>query len=314
MDSSLFATQLADALTGDKAPSPPPSTGGPPAPPPAPGDGPSPTPAPSAPSPSPLDPSGLDASGQGGWVNWIGTSLAGGLAVVLVFICAQNLVFLTSREHLSMIPTNPKAPPYSPGMPPGISPTFANKILYGYGPPYSFKDNPTVFPFIPCNYPIFRNFFGIKHWLGTTFVKTWINSRKLLKVTLGSLGGLPKWLIMGGAFLFILLMICGTPLVALVFTITSSFQTNIGWSVLGMLLLLTLCIFIMIAQIFVAIWYLFISPFMSKEGRQFIDTQVRTHKRKLRMVFTLLIVALSPMYIPPMYTLGMVIGLILLGV
>jgi len=308
MDSSLFATQLAHALTGDKVASKPPPTGGP-APP-----GTSPTPSPEAPSPSPLDPSGLDASGSGGWPNWIGNSLAGGLAVAFIFICAQNLVFLTTPQHLSMIPTNPKAPPYSPGMPPGIAPTFANKILYGYGPPYSFKDNPTVFPFIPCNYPIFRNFFGIKHWLATTFIKTWVNSRKLLKVVLGSLAGLPKWLIMGGGFLFILLIICSTPLVALVFTITSSFAASTAWSVLGMLGLLLLIIFIMIAQLCVATFYLLFSPFMSKEGRLFINNKIQTHKHKLRMVFILLVVALSPMYIPPMYTLGMVIGIILLGV
>ena len=138
-----------------------------------------------------VDASGIDASGATRWAKWIGMSLAGGLIVVFIFISAQNLVFLS--ENLSLIPTNPHKPPYSPGMPPGIAPTFVNKILYGYGPPYSFKDNPTVFPFIPCNYPIFRNFFGIKHWVGTTMIKTWINSRKFLKVVLGILGRLPKW-------------------------------------------------------------------------------------------------------------------------
>ena len=161
---------------------------------------------------STLDASGTDASG----INfrnigkWIGTSLVAGLVVVLIFISSQNLVYLTS--NFSDIPTNIKKPPYNISqegdrLPSGMASTFLNNILYGYGTPYTFKDNPTVFPFIPCNFGFLRNMFGIKSWIGETLIKTWINSRKFLKVVLGVLGDLPDMIQMPFAFVFMLLMI-----------------------------------------------------------------------------------------------------------
>jgi len=248
-----------------------------------------------------------------GVAQWIGVSLIAGIIVALIFISSQNLVFLSSPKNLSTIPINAKAPPYTPGIPPGKSPTMMNKVLYGYGPPYSFSLHPTVFPFIPCNFSFLRNFFGLKSWMGNTLAKTWINSRKLLKVVLGGIHGLPKWIEMIFAFIFIILMIAFTPIIGIVFTLMASFHSNVGWSILGIIPLIILSVIVSIIQVIMLLYYLFISPMTTPEGRQFVGGQVQKHRKHLRLIYTLLIVLLSPLYIPPMYTVGMIIGVILFG-
>ncbi len=98
-----------------------------------------------------FDLSGVDISG--GWkqeAKELGKALAqmalvglaAGLIVVVLFVSAQDLVWLTKKEHISSIPTNIKAPPYAKG------PVTGHKFLYGYGAPYSFKDHAILFPFI----------------------------------------------------------------------------------------------------------------------------------------------------------------------
>jgi hypothetical protein len=266
-----------------------------------------------------LDASGMDISGIGqiayGIAQMVGVALVAGIAVALIFVSSQNLVYLTSKEHMASIPINPKAPPYVPGMPPGKANTFMNRILYEYGPPYSFKDNPVALPFIPCDYPRLRTLFGIKRWIGETSIKAWINSRKLLKVVLGGLAGLPKWIKMPFAIIFMILMVLPVHLVGLIFTFSASFQTNIGWSILGILtaILPGMATLISGAQGLILPWYLFISPLMTPEGRAFIFQQVHKHKKQLRLIYTALIVLLSPLYLGPMYTLGMIIGVIFFG-
>ena len=268
-----------------------------------------------------LDASGTDASGINlkgmayGLAQMVGIALVAGIAVALVFVSSQNLVYLTSKEHLASIPINPKAPPYAPGMPPGKAHTFMNRILYEYGPPYSFKDHPAVLPFIPCNYKSLRNLFGIKRWIGETSINAWIHSRKLLKVVLEGLAGLPKWIKMPFAAIFMILMILPIPLIGFVFTFSASFHANIGWSILGILtaILPAMASIISSAQGLILSWYLFISPIMTPEGRAFIFKQVQEHKKPLRLIYTALIILLSPLFLPPMYTLGMIIGVILFG-
>jgi len=265
-----------------------------------------------------MDASGIKASAKGmayGVAQMVGIALVAGIAVALAFVSSQNLVYLTSKEHLASIPINPNAPPYAPGMPAGKADTFMNRILYAYGPPYSFKNHPTVLPFIPCNYKSLRTLFGLKHWIGETSIKAWIHSRTLLKAALESLAGLPKWIKMPFAMAFITLLILPVPLIGLIFTFGASFQTNVGWSILGILtaLLPAMAGLISGAQGMMLSWYLFLSPLMDPDGRAFIFNQVQEHQKQLRLIYTLLIICLSPLYIPPMYTLGLVIGVILFG-
>ena len=266
-----------------------------------------------------FDASGMDASGAflQNIAQWVGTSLVAGLAVVLIFIGSQNLVYLTDPKQLSALPTNRKQPPYARDkdggrLPPNTESTFLNNILYGYGSPYTFKDNPTVLPFIPCNFGFLRNMFGIKSWIGNTMINTWVNSRKFLKVVLGVLGGLPAMIQMPFAFVFMLLILLFTPLASMVFTFMASFHTNVGWSILGILFLLLMMVLIAVAQVLIMVWYLFISPLLSPSGRQFLHSQVIKYKRFLRLVPLLLFTGLSPLYLPYMYTIGLVIGFILI--
>jgi len=117
-----------------------------------------------------------------GFVQMIMYGLVAGIVVMVLFVSAQNLVWLTQKQNIANLPVNIKAPPYVKGMPPGKRDTFANRILYGYGAPYSFKDNPIALPFIPCNFPKLQTIFHIKPWMADTLTHTWVDSRKLLKV------------------------------------------------------------------------------------------------------------------------------------
>ena len=61
-----------------------------------------------------LDASGMDISGIGqiayGIAQMVGVALVAGIAVALIFVSSQNLVYLTSKEHMASIPINNKAP------------------------------------------------------------------------------------------------------------------------------------------------------------------------------------------------------------
>ena len=270
-----------------------------------------------------FDISGRDASGIGqflGVLPMFGVAALAGLVVVLLFVSSQNLIYLTSKTALNALPVNVKAPPYSRNqngglLPPGIPETFMNKIFHGYGPPYSFVHNATVFPFIPCNYSTLRDFFGLKSWIGDTLIHTWINSRKFLKVILGGLSELPKWIKIPFAFIFMLLLILPTPLISIVFTLMASFHTNVGWSILGILfgILPVIIALVSISQLIVLSYYLFISPLMSKAGRQFTLEQVKAHHKSLSIVYILVLIGISPMFINPLWTIGMILGVIIFG-
>ena len=265
-----------------------------------------------------FDLSGVDISG--GWkqeAKELGKALAqmalvglaAGLIVVVLFVSAQDLVWLTQKEHISNIPTNIKAPPYAKG------PVTGHKFLYGYGAPYSFKDNAILFPFIPCDFPKLQTFFHIKPWIGETLAHTWADSRNLLKVVLNGLSGLNIWIKMLGGIFIMLGMLLLTPVVSTIFTFMSAFRTNVGWSILGIIfgILPLISLFVTISQFLVMIWYLFFSTLTTRAGRNFIGESVYEHRKHLRLLYILVVIFMSPMYLPPLISVGMVLGIILFG-
>ena len=265
-----------------------------------------------------FDISGMDISGGwkqeakqigGGLAQMVMYGLVAGLIVIVLFVSAQNFVWLTEKQNITNIPTNIKAPPYSKGAVTG------HKFLYGYGAPYSFKDHPIVLPFIPCNFPKLQTVFHIKPWIGDTLIHTWSDSRHLLKVVLGGLSGLNKWIKMFGGLFIMLGMLLFTPIVSGIFTLVGSFRANVGWSILGTIfgVLPLLALFVMIAQVGVMMWYLFISTLTKRSGREFIIQQVYAHKKHLRLFYMLVVICMSPMYLPPLITVGMIVGIILFG-
>jgi hypothetical protein len=268
--------------------------------------------------------SGMDASGGFkqeakqiaiGFVQMIMYGLVAGIVVMVLFVSAQNLVWLTQKQNIANLPVNIKAPPYVKGMPPGKRDTFANRILYGYGAPYSFKDNPIALPFIPCNFPKLQTIFHIKPWMADTLTHTWVDSRKLLKVIMDGLSGLNKKIKMFCGLFIMSALLLLTPLISLIFTYVGSFRANVGWSILGTIFgvipLLVVCV--SMAQVTAMMWYLFLSPIVSRPGRAFIIDQVYKHKKHLRLLYMLIIICMSPMYLPPLITVGMIVGIILFG-
>ena len=265
-----------------------------------------------------FDISGMDISGglkqeakqiATGFAQMIMYGLVAGLIVIVLFVSAQNLVWLTEKQNINNIPTNIKAPPYAKGAVTG------HKFLYGYGPPYSFKDNPIALPFIPCNFPKLQTIFHIKPWIAETLIHSWVDSRKLLKVVMNALTGLNKWIKMLGGFFIMLGMLIFTPLVSAIFTFVGAFRTNVGWSILGTIfgVLPILIVFVTMAQMGTLTWYLFISTLTTRAGRQFIIEQVYEHKKHLRLLYMLVVICMSPMYLPPLITVGMIAGIILFG-
>ena len=265
-----------------------------------------------------FDGSGVDISG--GWKQEAKTigkglaqmvmyGLAAGLIVVVLFVSAQDLVWLTKKEHISSIPTNIKAPPYAKGQVTG------HKFLYGYGAPYSFKDHPILFPFIPCNFPKLQTFFHIKPWIGKTLAHTWADSRNLLKVVLNGLSGLNIWIKMLGGVFIMLGMLILTPIVSTIFTFVSAFRTNVGWSILATIfgILPLISLFVTISQFLVMIWYLFFSTLTTHAGRNFIKESVYEHRKHLRLLYILVVIGMSPLYLPRLITVGMIVGILLFG-
>ena len=263
-----------------------------------------------------LDGAGVDISG--GWkqeakqigialAHMILVGLAAGLIVVILFVSAQDLVWLT--RNFKDIPTNKKAPPYAEG------PVEGHKFLHGYGAPYSFKDNPILFPFIPCNFPKLQTFFHIKPWIGKTLIDTWADSRHLLKVVMNGLSGLNIWVKMLGGFFIMLMMLLLTPIVSTIFTFVSAFRTNVGWSIFATIfwILPLISLFVTISQFLVMIWYLFFSSLMTRDGRNFISKSVYEHEKHLRLLYILVVICMSPIYLPPLITIGMIVGVILFG-
>ena len=265
-----------------------------------------------------FDSSGVDISG--GWEQegkQIGKAvgqmvlfgLAAGLIVVVLFVSAQNLIWLTKKEHINNIPTNINVPPYAKGEVTG------HKFLYGYGTPYSLKDHPVIFPFIPNNFSKLQTFFHIKPWISDTLIHAWLDSRHLLKVVMNGLSGWNIRIKMFGGFFIMLGMLLITPLVSTIFTFVSAFRANVGWSILGTIfgILPLISLFVTISQFLVMIWYLFFSTVIEHTGRNFITEQVYNHQKHLRLLYILVVICMSPIYLPPLISIGMIVGIILFG-
>jgi hypothetical protein len=277
------------------------------------------------------DASGADPSGAQGFYKkiWLGfnkiTGTAGGKAsgillmfiiafqagvlVLILFLCSQNLIYLTKAKHMVNIPTNIKKAPYAKveGGPTGM--------FYRYGAPYSFKHNPTVIPWVPCNYPRLRTLFGIKKWIGGTCIHSWLYGRKLLKAVLEGLSGLPN-----SVKIFLALPIMSgmaglSGLVSLVFTIVSSFQSSVIWSILGIILTLFPILLFLLAffQHMALMYYLFISPLTTAAGRQHLAESIHKHKTLLTLVYVGILILLSPIFLGKWWTLGMVAGILFFG-
>jgi len=277
------------------------------------------------------DASGTDPSGVPGFYKkiWLGfnkiTGTAGGKAsgillmfiiafqagvfVLLLFLCSQNLIYLTKAKHMVNLPTNIKKAPYAKveGGPTGM--------FYRYGAPYSFKHNPTVIPWVPCNYPRLRTLFGIKKWIGGTCLHSWLYGRKLLKAVLEGLSGLPNSLKIFLALPIMSGMAGLSGLVSLVFTIVSSFQSSVIWSILGIIFTIFPILLFLLAffQHIALIYYLFISPLTTAAGRQHLAESIHKHKTLLTLVYVGILILLSPIFLGKWWTLGMVAGILFLG-
>ena len=233
-----------------------------------------------------------------------------GVVVLIFFLSSQNLIYLTKANNLVNIPTNIKKAPYAKveGGPTGM--------LYGYCEPYSFVDNPGVIPWVPCNYSNLRNLFGIKKWVGGTFLYSWLYGRKLLKATLEGLSGLPDFLKMLFGFPIMNGMVWIGSLVTLVFTLVASFQSSVLWGILGIVFYsISFIPFLFLAffQHMVLIYYLFISPFTTTTGRQHLANSIHKHKTLLSMVYVGILILLSPLFLGGWWTLGMIAGVLFLG-
>ena len=228
---------------------------------------------------------------------------------LLFFLCSQNLTYLTSAKHLASLPTNIKKTPYAKveGGPTGI--------MYGYGAPYSFRDDPTVIPWVPCNYPRLRNLFGIKKWFGETCLYSWLYGRKLLKVVLEGLSGLPEILKMIFAFPIMGAMVGLGGLVTIIFTFVGSFQSSVLWGILGIIFAVfpILLFFLGLFQHLALVYYLFISPITTAAGRQHLADSIHKHKTLLSLVYISILLCLSPLFLGGWWTLGMVAGILLFG-
>jgi hypothetical protein len=228
---------------------------------------------------------------------------------LLFFLCSQNLTYLTKAKHLAFLPTNIKKAPYSKveGGPTGM--------LHGYGAPYSFKDNPTVIPFVPCNYPHLRNLFGVKKWFGETCLYSWLYGRKLLKAVLEGLSGLPEILKMIFAFPIMGGIAGVSGLVTLIFTFVGSFQSSVLWGILGIIFAIfpILLFFLALLQHLALVYYLFISPLTTAAGRQHLGCAIHKHKTLLSLVYVGILILLAPVFLGGWWALGMIAGVLFLG-
>ena len=237
-----------------------------------------------------------------------------GLGVLFFFICSQNLMYLTESRNIAPIPTTLSSPPYNPGVASGGGGTMKS-MFTEYGAPYSWKDNPTIFPFIPCNFSGLRTLFGIKEWFGKTSMYSWYYGRKLLKVVLKGIGAFPDILKMLFAFPIISFMLAPVHVVTTVFTIVGSFESSILWSILGIIFwfLGGLIVILGALQGLALAWHLLFSPFASREGRAYITEGVHKHKGMLSIVYVLVLILMSPVFLSPWWTLGMILGVLFLG-
>ena len=245
------------------------------------------------------------------------SALAVGVGIIFIFVSSQSLVFLTQKEQLKKIPISLKKPPYVPGIiDEGKKLTKMQKLLYSYGAPYSWKDKPTVLPFIPCNFMWARNFFNIKSWIAMTVMHSWSSGRSALKGVLSGIGGLPNFIKMPFALLITALIAIPTPLVSAIFMLVSSFKTSVLWSILGILFgILPILMFIVgFLQTNVLLGYLLFSPLTTKEGKEFMFAQVHKYKWYLRLLYMLILIGLAPVLLSPLYAIGMIIGIILVGI
>jgi len=274
---------------------------------------------------SSTDASGTDASGAKqqaiktgkGLIKMLVAALVTGIGIIIFFVSSQSLVYLTKSEQIKKIPISLKKPPYAPGIIEGGKKlTKMQKLLYGYGAPYSWKNDPTVFSFIPCNFMWARTFLNIKPWMALTIMHSWSHGRSALKGVLSGVGGLPNFIKMPLALLIILLISAPAPLVSWVFTLMSSFKTSVLWSILGILfgVLPLLMLIVSFLQTNVLLGYLLFSPLMTKPGKAFIFEQVQKYKWYLRLLYMITLIILSPICLSPLYAVGMILGVILVGI
>ena len=274
---------------------------------------------------SSTDASGTDQSGAQqqaietgkGLMKMLVAALVAGIGIIIFFVSSQSLVYLTKPEQIKKIPVSLKKPPYAPGVVEGGQKlTKMQKLLYSYGAPYSWKDDSTVLPFIPCNFMWARTFLNIKPWMALTIMHSWSHGRSALKGVLSGIGGLPNFIKMPFALLIILLVTAPTPLVSWVFTLMSSFKTSVLWSILGILcgVLPLLMLIVGFLQTNVLFGYLLFSPLMTKPGKAFIFEQVQKYKWYLRLLYMITLIILAPICLSPLYAVGMILGVILVGI
>ena len=267
--------------------------------------------------------SGTDASGSQlqilgkGLFNMIWTSLVMAVVILFFYVLGLNLSYLSKKINIQKIPTNKRAPPYNKlKIIPENPASRIDKILYGYGAPYNFNQDPAVFSFVPCDYSSLRSLFGIKKWFVKTLINSWVGSRGVLKAVLGGLGGLPEPVKVVFGFLIMSFMVFTSPLVSLVFTLMGSFKNNsVGWSILGILttILPIMIMIVSVLQHFVLIWYLFLSPLFSEAGRDNIKEKIKENIFYLSLPYLLFIISYSffafkGTYHPFLITFGMMIA------
>ena len=110
-------------------------------------------------------------------------------------------------------------------------------------------------------------------------------------------------------------MLILTPIVSTIFTFVSAFRTNVGWSILATIfgILPLISLFVTISQFLVMIWYLFFSTLTTHAGRNFIKESVYEHRKHLRLLYILVVIGMSPLYLPRLITVGMIVGILLFG-
>ena len=270
--------------------------------------------------------SGTDASGNQlqilgkGLFNMMWTSLVMAGVILFFYVLGLNLSYLSKKINIQKIPTNKRAPPYDMSkIIPETESSTIHKILYGYGAPYNFNQDPAVFSFVPCDYSSLRSLFGIKKWFVKTLINSWAESRGVLKAVLKGLRGLPEPVKVVFGFLIMSFMVFTSPLVSLVFTLMGSFKASVGWSILGILttILPIMIMIVSVLQHFVLIWYLFLSPLFSEDGRKNIKENINKKENLfyLSLPYLFFIISYSffafkGTYHPFLITFGMMIAFV----
>ena len=221
-----------------------------------------------------------------------------GIIVLVMFVTSQNLAFLSSPEQIALIPIDINAPPYSAGE---VGGGMMHNLLHSYGFPYSLKSGYSLT--------------GFTHWIGNTSAHSWIYARRIIRLILKGIQGIPPWLLLPFGGLLLLLMFIPSGIISFIFSTLASFQSSVGWSILGIIFIAfwVLVGLNVIAQHFGLLWFIFITPILSKEGRAFISSQVHEQKWLLRLMYSVVLICLAPFLLNSLTAIGMIIGVVLFG-